>query len=256
MKFLTYKNIICCIPLCIMGVLFTSNILADTNDPLLKKSRDVNTEYSLNLVKVKITSEVFTTKSLTLSLLDDPYNAIIPKYKDELSQQGRFSNKLAILYLDYQILNLDEDTTVLPTYESSPKIDEKYLEKKYNYYTLNGKRRVLVGYITPPQLGTNDISNFQTFKLQNVPVYVTQAFIGKDSKGNNLYPHLNNVYDRISMMQYLNFEAKNHNTEFIGMLEILDLDTNAITYVALPGNQKKFLETFQIKVEDTNNNQR
>jgi hypothetical protein len=203
-------------------------------------------------IEVTITNQSFVFKEAFGSIEDD-FEDVFKDVENFIRQNGASSNRRAILYLDYGVERVNRDMFRSAINIERPLIE--YLKEIYGESSLRTYRRVLVGYLVPPQYFVSPREPFKSYDFRNIKVLSFQS-MDKNVKTplslltdpsatppanveEDTYTKADRVYDKLTMMNYLslNIEFKNN----IGMMEMYDTVLNVYTFMAIPGNQATFL---------------
>lgn len=212
-------------------------------------------------VGVLITNQLFVFKE-TYGSLEDDFDDVFKEVSSFLIQNGATSHRKALLYLDYGVTKTNPDIM-----KSNINVNDsilKYITDTYGESTLKSYRRVLVGYLVPPQLFVATREPFKEYGFKNIRVQATQS-MDKDVKtplsvlyengetiqddaidANNIdsYTKPHRLYDKIAMLNFISLNEK--STDYVGMMEMYDNKLKVYTFMAIPGNQEKFMEASKI----------
>ena len=120
-------------------------------------------------------------------------------------------------------------------------INRKLLVDHYGLAYLNTVRKVLVGVLVFPDAAIRFSGDVKVYSIENVKAKAFQSIMFTEDKPNEYFIE-NRVYDRTSMLRYM----RNNTEKYIGMIEMQDSKNNIITFMALPGNQRDFLNKLKI----------
>ena len=211
-------------------------------------------------VNVLITNQIFVFKEAYGSLEDD-FDDVYKEVNAFLVQNGVNTSRKAILYIDYGVTKTNPSVL-----KSNININEplmKYLNDTYGESTLKSYRRVLVGYFVAPQYFVATREPFKEYGFKNIRVTAIQS-MDKDVKtplsvlqengetikddaidvaNKDSYTKPYRLYDKIAMMNYLSLNnTKNH----IGLIELYDAKLRVYTFIAVPGDQEKFIRDIKL----------
>ena len=131
--------------------------------------------------------------------------------------------------------------------EKTDPITYEFLKEKYGEGYLNSTRKVLAGVLVFPNIRIAFNDEVKVFTIEGVTVKSFQSLMFVGDKPNE-YTKENRTYDRTVMFRYMNSTiGKKNSSDYLGMLETLDNQNNVITFIALPGDQKKLFADFDIK---------
>ncbi|MCL2567131.1 MAG: hypothetical protein FWE18_03420 [Alphaproteobacteria bacterium] len=203
-------------------------------------------------IEVPITTQSFVFKE-SFGSIEDDFTDVFAEVEAFLNQNGAIATKRAILYLDYGVdrVNPGKFKSAQPPSDRSP---IEYLNDIYGESTLKTYRRVLVGYLVPPQFYISPSGDFKEYTLSSIKVLAFQA-MDKNVKtplsvltappgtiptdNENTYSQSDRLYDKLNMMNYLALHVEYSSN--IGMMEMYDERLDVYTFMAIPGNQTAFL---------------
>ena len=216
---------------------------------------------SFKPVDVLITNQLFVFKEAYGSV-EDNFEDVFKEVSSFLVQNGAVSSRRAILYIDYGVTKTNPNM-----FKSNINIDAsliKYLEDTYGNATLKSYRRVLVGYFVPPQYFVATREPFKEYGFKNIKVKAIQSMdkdvktplsvlqdngqsIQDDAINNAIqdsYTYAHKLYDKLAMMNFLSLNK--NETKYLGLIELFDSKLNVYTFMAIPGDQDKFIEDVKL----------
>jgi hypothetical protein len=225
-------------------------------DVLIKE--EINYEEKRSIVTYSPVEVPITTQSFifveAFGSIGDNFDDIFADLDAFLTRSGAISSRRAILYLDYGVdrIHSGKFKSAMPPSDRSM-LD--YLKDIYGESTLKTHRRVLVGYLVPPQYYISPDDHFKKYVFSNLkalafqsmdsnirtPLSVLTAPPGSTTtvNENNAYSQVDRLYDKLNMMNFLALHVE--SSKNIGMMEMYDERLDVYTFMAIPGDQAAFL---------------